>query len=163
MLQRRAFTNVAALGGVAAKTYADFQAHIATLATGGVIGNSSAISTSGRFRTTAANNGSFKGSPWSGTSGYNGFGDAVGPMLIRHCVPSETVWNTLIGLEVYFQVNEVGPAGETFSSAARNGYTSVSGTASGGQFVCLDVIYWDGTGAQRMIPFTSTGPTPYTW
>ena len=50
-------------------------------------------------------------------------------------------------------------------STTRNGFTSLAyndGTPYAAVYI-EEIIYWDGTQAQRMTPRTSGGPTVYTW
>lgn len=149
-------------GGSAAKTYADFQAHIATLATGGALAwNSTATTSVGVYRTTAAAaTGGMTGSPFYPEAAY-GLNSAVA-RIIQHSMPNQTAFNLLVsgGLEVLFQVAT--KSAGACAAVDRNGFLS-STQASGTKRACSRVLYWvSGVGAFEIDPQAGTGPTPYT-
>ena len=161
-----------------AKTYADFVAHITTLADGipsqgisGVIpwANSFASgqggSFSGRFRTTASTEtGTMYGTTWLQSAGYGWawVGGSAACRAIQHGMPSQAAFLDQVAAsrQIYYSTNPGGS--RTCYALSRNGYQSDGGddviSASIGE-----IIYWDGTQAQKMRPFLGTGPTPYTW
>lgn len=148
-----------------AKTYADFQAHIATLATGGVQAwtGTGMPNTSGTFRSTAAAaGGTMLGSPWMGEYRRNNT-DTNCARVIQHAMPSEAAFNALVAGGFEFCFTQVGVAAANLIALNRNGYLSgaLAGPVSSAQMTSL--IYWDGTKAQKMNPFAGTGPTGYNW
>ena len=155
---------VAGGGAALAKTYADFQAHIATLATNGIAAWGGTQAAAGKFRTIASPSGALtlNGSSW--TSCFFSGGNAA--RIVQHGLPSEAEYNrqTTNSLEIY--INNVSAGSRVdFPGRARNGYTSTSyndGT-SYQSLEMTELIYWDGTQAQRMQPSLGLGPTPYTW
>jgi hypothetical protein len=152
----------------AAKTYADFQAHIATLATDGA-GSWSAdmallTDANHAYRITAAAAvGSMYGTPWNSAFALN-----AGTLcrVIQHGLPSAAVFNeqTADGREIFVRTvpvsNRVLP-----DFVSRNGYTTrnTDGVTETRATQCTELIYWDGTQAQRMQPSLGLGPTPYDW
>lgn len=154
---------VGGASGGSAKTYIDFQAHIATLATDGSVGwNSTATTTVGVYRTTAAAaTGGMTGSPFYPEAAY-GLNSAVA-RIIQHSMPDQTAFNLLVsgGLEVLFQVAT--KSAGACAAVDRNGFLS-SAQASGTRRACPRVLYYvNGVGAFEIDPSTGTGPTPYTW
>lgn len=161
----------------AGRTYADFQAHIATLATDGSIawsGNPADGSLTTRFdyRTTmAAETGAMQGTPWqsvfSGPIPGPTFTNAANTSrVVQHCFPDSTSFNAGVsaGREVYFQLQRAGTGGATIPGLNRNGYASADiASDSNCTYRVVSFLYWDGTQAQQMNPFAGTGPTPYTW
>jgi len=147
------------LGRAAPKTYLEFQAHIAALATNGVGGFGSAVSVGRRRVTTGAGNGVIVGTSWQNAFSTSGTAYAG---AIRHGMPSQAAFlaQGASGYEVYVEI--VTAPDQEFVSVSRNGLTS-STAASGPALRCLDLIYWDGTQAMRINPFAGTGPTPYLW
>lgn len=148
----------------AAKTYADFQAHIATLATNGVAGTK--VATGSYRKTVVASAGDMYGSPW--VSNFL-IPDAAAPGLeadvlrvLLHGFPSAAAYGVSVtgGFECFFNVLPNGNG--DFSSLVRNGYTSLPDGGPLNRGRCSNLIYWDGTQAQQMNPFSGSGPTPYT-
>lgn len=148
--------------GASGPTYADFQAHIATLATNGIATWNNA-STAGSYRiTAAAATGAMFNTPW-GDSVYSGDTNA---RRIQHGLPSEAVFNAQVsaGREMFYRVSAAPDLFAAFA-VSRNGYTS-SAYDDGLGYAAVyveEIIYWDGTQAQRMTPRTSGGPTVYTF
>lgn len=143
---------------VAVKTYAEFQAHIATLATSGAKTWASASTTQeGAWRTTCATpGGAMNGSPWTQPFRRTSWTSRV----VQHCFPSEAVFNAQwgAGMEVFLNVVDV--VNQACVAVNRNGYTS--GASSGTADICDLFLYYDGEPLQ-INPFAGTGPTPYTW
>lgn len=152
--------------GPVAKTYAEFQAHIATLATDGIGSWSDNMGflpyTAKAYRITAAAvAGGLYGSSWD-----TAFALSAGTFcrVIQHGLPSQGVFNAQIasGFEIFVRTTPV--SDQILPAITRNGFTSLdSGTPDGRSTRCDEIIYWDGTQAQRMRPVLGLGPTPYTW
>ncbi len=146
------------LGG---PSYADFQAHIATLSVNGSVAWSSNPpgSPGNRKRTTAAAaTGSMFGSSWLST--FDTFSTLA--RAIQHGLPSEAAFDAQVanGREIYFQLGDGGFG--PYAGLDRNGYESASGGGGLDEALAVtDLIYWDGSAAQRMNPSAGTGPTPY--
>lgn len=150
-------------GGPAGKTYAEFQAHIAGLATSGSK-NWNAFSTNwGAWRVTAgAPVGSMVGSSWN--SSFSGQDGGSTPCrVVQHGLPSQAEFNAQIaaGRMIFLRVVAGDDVG--YPSVTRNGYTSSSGGPDAFADKCSELIYWDGAQAQRMQPALGLGPSPYTW
>jgi len=157
----------------AARTYAEFQAHIATLATNGSKvwePNSSVWGAPalGAFVTTAgpavANPGTQNmfASPW-----LSFVSDQTNSTrhMIRHALPSESEFNAQVaaGRQIFFRTAAT-TSGPLTPAVTRNGYTSLTdGGAGNTRMTCPQLIYWDGSQAQLMQPSLGLGPTPYTW
>lgn len=146
------------------KTYADFQAHIAALATGGVAtwGNAVGSGPTSRRVTAAAATGAMYNTPW----GDHVYTSDILARVIQHSLPSEAVFNAQVaaGREIFIRTS-AGPGLAAAFAVSRNGYTSLAfndGNTYNSTWV-EEVIYWDGTQAQQMTPRTQGGPTPYIW
>ena len=149
--------------------YPEFQAHIATQATEGPLAWNTVLGTGNmgaRRVTAAAATGSMVGTPWApgGTGALYG---SVLARVIRHSLPSLVVFNDQIanGREVLIRMAGSSGTIEAFA-LSRNGYTSAGAydDVDGlGYFAVTELIYWDGTQAQRMLPSAQSGPTPYSW
>lgn len=146
------------------KTYADFQAHIATLATNGVSSWPGTVSPgdtpAGSWRATAAPfSGAMYGTTWQDGCDYTG-GTNVNRAIL-HALPSEAVAldQAGAGREIYFVMAQVSDG--NLVALNRNGYLSLDHGGTFAKIAITDLIYWDGTQAQRMNPSTGTGPTPY--
>lgn len=164
-LTRRVAVKARPAGG-GAKTYADFQAHIATLATNGAKSWTSAVNAAGSFRTTVgAVLGALAGSSWSAqfrrAADAGSTSTASLTRVVQHGFPSEAVFNSQSGLEIFvrFEASSTGPV----TGLTRNGYTSYSSADGADRMICPMLLYWDGTQAQRMQPSLGLGPVPYTW
>lgn len=150
------------VGGGAAKTYAEYQAHLATRGTFKTYGSTTSA---GSFRTTAVAGatGAMRGTPW-GTLIIRD-NTVVLARIVQHSLPSEAVYNAInaAGTEVLI-VLEVGPAAtDLVFGIDRNGFFSGNFGDGDPSMTTSEVIYWDGTQAQKMNPSAQTGPTPYTW
>ena len=145
-------------------TYAQFQAHIATLADKGAIawGNWTDNGVGGYRTTAAAATGAMAGSSWN--SSYEYVANSVVARIVQHGLPSQAVFDAQVaaGREIFLRVATTTPDAAV-TGLARNGYTSTSNGAAVLRGLCTELIYWDGTQAQRMVPSSGTGPTPYTW
>lgn len=159
--QPRLPVSVGASGPVG-PAYADFQAHIATLATNGNRAWSGTPA-AGVWRTTAAApTGIMAGSSWAN---YFLIGGVSMCRAVQHGLPSEAEFNAQVaaGREIFFR-SVAGVNQSIAASVDRNGYTSQSYTgASTTTASCTELIYWTPSGVFSMNPSAGTGPTPYTW
>lgn len=151
------------VGGIVGKTYAEFQTQIATLATGGVASWTGTISANnGARRVTATTlSGGMSGSSWQARTNPA----ATVARLIQHGVPSQAVIDDQVanGREVYYLSSFIANT-NVVTGITRNGFTSQTEDLLGDNgYIVTDLIYWDGTQAQRMNPSAGTGPTVYTW
>lgn len=141
-------------------TYEDFQAHINTLAVdGSILWTGSFTSNSQRRRVVVGGAGGgveMEGSTWQANTG-DGQPLRYG---IQHGLPSQAVFNAQLGSEVYYETQSVAGPLPLFA-LNRNGYQSLANASVNFPCRMVDLIYWDGTQAQRMNPFAGTGPTPY--
>lgn len=147
------------------RTYAEFQAHIATLATGGVVSwtatTGSAYPT-GVYRTTSASPTglSMRGSPWSSIAGGNL--SAVG-RLVQHSMGSQASFDAIVavGGEVLIQTTVTGDS-NIFTSLNRNGYNSQDSSFDQTEVRIVRCLYFEPSiGAFETNPSTGTGPTAY--
>lgn len=145
-----------------AKTYTDFQAHIATLGASSATWSASPAGTGGgkKITTAAAQTGGMDGSSWNAP--FRRAAGTVTCRVIQHALPSEAVFLAQIAnsQDIYFEVVDVGSV--AFTGVTRNGYTSGSASASTGQRV-VDLIRWDDTlkKAFRSNPSTGGAETEY--
>jgi hypothetical protein len=148
-------------GGSSGPTYAQFQAHIATLATDGAIAwtNSGGYAL-GSYRTTAtpAPVGDMYGTSW--LSEFNRSLSRVS-RTVQHGLPSQAVLNAQVSASREIFIKYEAGAFVASPPLNRNGYLSQDSPSAG--TLVTDLIYWDGAQAQRMNPSAGTGPTPYTW
>ncbi len=156
------FVNAGILAaGLQSRTYAEFQAHIATLApTSRPWGF---YTDAGAIRTTAATPvGEMDGSPWLQRMDIGGTRLPAPCRIVQHGLPSEAEFYAQIaaGREIFFRLN-VNPGGSA-AARNRNGFMSTAGS-NVFNTDCPELIYWDGAQAQRMRPSLGLGPTPYTW
>lgn len=155
---------VLAAGVSTGKTYAQFQARVAALATDGVRawGDTTAMPSAAAYRTTAASvTGAMTGTSWLS------FTDSGVPpgRAIQHGLPTADVFSAQIsgGLEIFFRVSDPGDK-ISFAGLNRNGYASLSYN-DGNPYparVFTEIIYWD-DGPKRMQPSVGLGPVPYDW
>lgn len=150
------------VGAFTARTYTEFQAQVTSLATNGTVIWNDAVGTAGKYKTTAAGNvGAMAGSSW--LTAFRGGAFSTPSRVIQHGLPSQaefTAQNTGL-FDIYIET--VAVADQTLVSLNRNGYTSTAFASATTSLICTDLIYWDGTRAQRMNPNAGTGPTPYNW
>lgn len=155
-------------GGPAAKTYADFRAHIATLATAGAInwtdGLSLADGSLQKYRTTSgAFSGDLYGSPEQARCACSGgaiFSSVA--RIVQHSLPDGDLSGATAGREVYFEVAREISANPALTGKTINGYSSLStGAGVVGSGFVTRIIWWNGTGAMTRDPSAGTGPTPY--
>lgn len=153
----------------AAKTYAEFQAHIATLtATTRAVNSTSNMV--GQFRVTLGSpSGGLIGSSW-GPGSPGGFAQGASSALgriIQHAMPSEAVFNALVAStsEVCMTIITVSTPAGALNAVTRNGYPSTSYAGGAGTANAVsELLLFDPTdGPVRMVPNAGTGPTPYTW
>ncbi|MBU1522125.1 MAG: hypothetical protein KJ728_11970 [Alphaproteobacteria bacterium] len=150
--------------GAAAKTYADFVAHITGLATEGSVtwGVNMPTTVIGGYRTTAATAaGTMTGSTWQNV--YKG--DAAAPCrMVQHGLPDEATFLAQVaaGRQIFYRISS-GTAPASYAGVFRNGYSSSSSTTIFATRRVDELLYWDGARAQRMQPFLGLGPTPYDW
>jgi len=146
---------IGSASGPPAKTYTDFQAHIATLATSGVEGG---FNNPGSWRyTLSAPTAGMAGSSWL----QQYLPNADTRRVIQHACPSQVVFDALVaaGREVFFVVIDSGTTAPV--ALNRNGFLSSGDPEVYPSRAMTSFIYWDGTQAQQMNPSTGTGPTPY--
>jgi hypothetical protein len=159
-------------GGGTTKTYAEFQAHIATLATGGSLLWNNLTATAGSYRITsptvaeAPNLGvGLAGTTW-GPASANGYSRSNSWVFAAaaHGFPSSGVKDAQMAgaLEIFITIITVAGTGNV-DAVSRNGVTSAALTGRSDRQTMSVILYWDGTQAQQMNPSTGTGPTPYTW
>lgn len=152
------------VGSVVARTYAEFQAHIATLAPPlRPWAADFSFASDTVFRTTASaaslSAATMSGSSWQSAVRRN----AVAPArLVQHGLPSEDAFTGQIagGFDCLVRL-PILPDNAVTPALDRNGYLSLSSSGNRGE--CTEIIYWDGTQAQRMQPSLGLGPTLYTW
>ena len=165
-LTRRVAVKARPAGG-GAKTYAEFQAHIATLATNGAKSWTSAVNTNGSFMTTVgAASGGLAGSPWSAQfrRGTDAGATSAASLtrVVQHGFPSEAVFNSQSGQDIFVRIDysSTGPV----TGLTRNGYASYSSATGADRMICSMLLYYvAGEGAFAMNPYGGSGPTPYTW
>lgn len=153
---------VLAAAGNVGKTYAQFQAHIATLATRGVRGWTDATNNlnTGKYRTTAAAlSGAMYGSSWQAHFTR----DSPVSRAIQHGLDSQSSIEAQVaaGREIFFEVENF--TDSNFLAKTRNGYTSLGYAPSFDACRITRVLIWTPEGVIEMNPFAGTGPTPYTW
>lgn len=152
-------------GSVVVRTYADFQAHIATLAPSSRAWATNA-SLSGKYRTVANTNSlssaSMYGSPWNAY-----FGDVAAPArVLQHALKDQATWQAQRdgGLEIYFEVQSLAPG--FFNAIDRNGYLSLSDFSNTiSSRSCTRLIRWDQALGKAFESNPSIGgaETEYTW
>ncbi|WP_313007489.1 hypothetical protein [Brevundimonas vesicularis] len=149
-----------------AKTYAEFQAHIATLTGSTRAWQTNASIAPGAFRTTA-NNASLSSAAMGGTSWASNYTNGSAPArLLQHGFKDQPTWQAQrdAGLEIYVEITSIGSGVAT--GLSRNGYTSLddfSGTAALRQL--KKIIRWDSTlnKAFQSDPSVGGDETEYTW
>lgn len=156
------------VGGVAAKTEAEFNAHIATLATDGAVSWTGEISlpdtTTRRYRTTsAAFSGSLFGSPYGSYYGASAGGFNTVARIVQHCLPDGDLSGATASRQIYFETTR-SPSNMAGVSRTINGFTSspLAGGAAGSATVTR-VIWWDGDKAMTRDPFAMSAATQYVW
>ena len=156
-------------GGGAAKTYAEFVAHVTSLATGGSIDWYDAVPAVGSYIATGKNTNpgfiSLTGTSW-GPLSANGFARSISSIsgIFIHGFPDRTAYDAQEtgGLVVFGTFTSVGTSANVLG-ATRNGLTSSGGTGTNPRFFCTNILYWNGTVAKQMNPSTGSGPSDYTW
>lgn len=156
--------------GGGGKTYAQFEAQIATLATSGEIGWDQ-VFTGGTtpakaYRTTAAaQTGSMAGSTWgpSASAGYARTSATQTCRAIQHALSSEAVFLDQIanGWEIFYRTTA--SSTQPAPAVTRNGFTSTTSATSSACAQITELIRWDGTQAWISNPSTGSAETLYTW
>lgn len=154
---------VGPIAALPAKTYADFVAHIATLAPSSRTWETNA-SISGLFRTTANTN-SLAAAGMNGSSWNSVYDNGSAPARIaQHAFKDQPTWEAqrTAGLEMVMQTTAAGVADVV--SVLRNGYSSGSATGATGR-TCTRLIRWDQTLSKAFESNPSIGgaETEYTW
>lgn len=151
------------------KTYAQYQAYIATLpvlsnkAWGySAYGLSGPVGTVGNYTTTAntLSRGVMAGTSWFDGSVVGAFDDTntnVAPSII-HGLPSaaEATNQENNGYQIYVRVEII--AATTRGALARNGFTSTAAIGTANRKI-TKIIYWNGTVAMEINPSAGTAPT----
>lgn len=151
----------------AAKTYAEFQAHITTLAVDGVgvWTGLMATGTASRARktTAAALSGNMEGSTWGPSAPGVGRSNAVLCRALQHAFPDQPTFQDQItnGLDIFYRTQEV--TASALPSVNRNGYTSTASAVATLTAIIVEYIAWIGGMPMRGDPVAGTAPTPYTW
>lgn len=151
------------------RTYAEFQAHIATL-TASIRTVNSTSNTVGQFRVTLGSpSGGMIGSSWGpgSSGGFAQGGSSSLARIIQHAMPSEDVFNALVaaGSEVCVTIVTVSTPAGALNSVTRNGYTSTSYAGGAGTANAVsELLLFDLTdGPVRMVPNAGLGPSAYTF
>lgn len=158
----RAAVSIGRASVAPSRTYAEYQEHIATLATSGVASWGSTAYAIGAWRVTAAaSNGPLTGSTWISFTGSNFFNGAI-----RHGLPSQAAYlfQQANGFELFVRVTTAGNQ-INFIGQNRNGLNSTSyndGTAYPAYYM-TQLIFWDGDRAWITYPSTGIAPAPYDW
>lgn len=150
------------------KTYDDFVAHIATLATNGTRAwTSNTLWSAGAFRTTCASpSGGMAGTSW-GAVFRGATSTTATARAVQHALPDEAfvLEQATLGREVFIQIADIGSAAG-FSSLNKNGFTSTSSGSTSAAFSMTEILAWVGPDvggyAIKMQPSLGLGPTPYT-
>lgn len=151
-----------------APTYSEFEAHITALAADGERPwDGSALSTLGNkaYTTIAgAEVGSMAGTPWGPADIYGGSFHATSIVcrVVQHAMPDYPAFQALVGTKLFFRLVDTGVNG-VVNSVERNNFISTTGTSTNRRLKMSELIYWDGTRAQRMQPSLGLGPEPYDW
>lgn len=155
----------AIIGRAGGLNYDAFRSHIAGLATNGVWDWSSTyVTATAAYRTTIGTpTQTMRGTPWLGRFHASSTGVQ---RAIQHCFPSEAAWLSQVAAarEVFFRT--LATTTTSFVGVARNGYSSDDAQYGSVQQLAItftELLYWDGVQAQRVIPNTGSGPSPYSW
>lgn len=158
--------------GSGAKTYADFDAYITGLATGGALAwaTNTATIAAGSYTTTAsvATGGALMGSSW--LTFFKGTASAASAeRIIQHgLVDAAAVAAQRTGGRKIFLRIIGADATAGYVALDRNGFLSAAGVGNNltGR-LCDLILIWVGAdvggAAYSMNPSAGTGPTPYTW
>lgn len=152
---------ILAAGVSTGKTYAEFEAHITALATGGAAAWLGQSASTGNLLVTATNESldgfDMYGSPWMAS--YRSI--SIVARAIQHAMPDEAEFNRQrsSGLSMLITVSNAGTG--SVVPLSRNGYTSLSSGIAAIRRV-TEVLAWI-DGPVRINPFAGTGPTPYDW
>jgi hypothetical protein len=155
--------------GASKDPYEAFVAHITAKATGGPVSWISGLSVqgkgAGKYIVTASEvfsggSGTMFGSPWGSY-----FSPSSPPgRLCNHGFPT-SAWpgdQLTAARKIYFEI-ALGSVVSSFTGLDRNGFPSASLSEPDIQsYWMTDLIYWDGTAAQRVNPQSEAGPILYT-
>lgn len=158
-------------GGGAAKTYAEFQAYIDTLAVNGALYWYDAFPTgNGSYRSTAKNTNptftALAGTSW-GPSSPNGFarptssvsGAAIHGFTTQALIDAQVA----AGREIFFKVTALTTSADVIG-LSRNGLTSTAQSGVSSRVRLDEIRYFDPTLGPVMVdPLNGTGPAPFTW
>lgn len=150
----------------AAKTYADFLAHITARAAQGqrLWDEAGSGFPAGAYWADAGavSASAMTGSSWS--SRFYGTPTIGAARIVQHALPDEAAFNAQVsnGWRVFFRV--AAPAsGPAYVGITRNGYTSASSAATSSPRTITELIRWDGTQAWVSDPSVGGTESPYTW
>ena len=158
---------IAGAGKTIGKTEADFNSHIATIATGGVRAwGTNQILPAGSYRTTASSvSGTMFASSWNDRFAQE---DASPCRIIQHASQNQTIFDNQVanGQQVFFKLS-LGADKILFSGVTRNGYTSLSYN-DGSPYATLSVVQlirWDRAASKAYTSDPSVGSveSEYTW
>lgn len=149
------------------RPYAEYVAHVTTLALQGSRAWTNSFATTGRLITTAAEpSGILTGSTWGESSPQGAQDSGALARAIQHAFPSAAAFDEAVanGAVIYFQANARDTVSALLPSVPRNGYTSVSGTRSA-QRKIIDLIRYDFASGltYRSNPSLGTAEVEYTW
>ena len=150
--------------GNGGRTYAEFQAKIAALATSGAASWSGVNIAAGAWTTTAAAVvGIMYDTPWN--SSYEAASSRLA-RIVQHALPSQAVFDDQVtnGYQMFVRIQDATDKID-FVSVNRNGYTSLSFN-DGSPYparTCTELIRWDGAQAWTSNPSIGGSETPYTW
>lgn len=153
---------------VVVRTYADFQAHIATLGATSRVWAANANATGAYTTNAAAPTGTLTGSSWGPSSAVGFIASTASSLdrIVQHGMPSQAAFDEQVtnsGL-IYLDISAALSAAGAFPAVTRNGFTSsAAGTNTRRELLVLR--YWNFTlgQAEEMQPSLGVGPTVYTW
>lgn len=158
------------LGSVgAAKTEADWKAHLLTITPQGdalwVQMNTSATpELVGNYRMVAA---AATAGRLYGTAHLEHFtNDSFGDKMVRHALPDQATFDDQVASSRHMQVAFTNPGDQTvFNSVTRNGYTSFAYALESPARRCTLIRWWDPVQLKvlQRNPFTNSSTTEYTW
>jgi len=150
--------------GLGGKTYAEFQARIATLATSGSASWAGVNIAAGAWTTAAAAVvGIMYDTPWN--SSYEAASSRLA-RIVQHALPSQAAFDDQVanGYQMFVRIQDAADK-INFVSVNRNGYASLSFN-DGSPYparTCTELIRWDGSQAWQSNPSIGGSETLYTW